>query len=93
MEVWLMIAEMTARSQITLPDEIIEYLGLSEGDKFEVIGRDGGVFLCPAVEYPKTKLKQISDIIEEHEKNSATVFDNAEDMFRYIGINLEDSDV
>lgn len=88
-----MLVEMRARSQITLPNEIIRNLGLSEGDKFEVEERDGGVFLCPVVVYPKSKLEQLAKIIKDHEKNPSAAFNSVEDMFRDIGINLETNDV
>ena len=51
-----MLAELRSRSQITIPAEIIKHLGISEGDKFEVMEKDGGIFLCPVVVYPKEKL-------------------------------------
>ena len=50
-----MLAELRSRSQITIPAEIIKHLGISEGDKFEVMEKDGGIFLCPVVIYPKEK--------------------------------------
>ena len=88
-----MLIEMRARSQITLPHEIIKRLGIGEGDKFEVMERDGGVFLCPVVVYPKAKLEQIAKIIKDHEKSPSAVYENVEDMFRDIGIDLENADV
>ena len=88
-----MMVEMRERSQITLPNEIIKRLGLSEGDRLEVMEREGGVFLCPVVVYPKAKLEQIAEIIEEHEKNPSAVFGSVEDMFNDIGISLEGSEV
>jgi len=88
-----MLIEMRARSQITLPNEIIKSLGISEGDRFEVMERDGGVFLCPVVVYPKAKLEQIAKIIKDHEKNPSAVFESVEEMFKDIGINLDGSDV
>ena len=88
-----MLVEMRARSQITLPNEIIKSLGISEGDKFEVEERDGGVFLCPVVVYPKAKLEQLAKIIKEHEKNPSAAFDSVEDMFKDIGIDLESTNV
>jgi AbrB family looped-hinge helix DNA binding protein len=83
-----MLVEMKAESQITLPKEIIKTLGIIEGDKFEVMERDGGVFLCPVVVYSEAKLEQISKIIKDHEKNPSAVFENVEDMFKDIGIDL-----
>ena len=88
-----MLVEMRARSQITLPNEIIKNLGISEGDKFEVEERDGGVFLCPVVVYPKAKLEQLAKIIKEHEKNPSAAFESVEDMFKDIGIDLVSGNV
>ena len=88
-----MLIEMRARSQITLPNEIIKSLGISEGDKFEVMERNGGVFLCPVVVYPKAKLERIAKIIKDHKKKPSVVFESVEDMFKDIGIGLADDDV
>lgn len=35
-----MLAELRNRSQITIPAEIIKNLGISEGDKFEIVQKD-----------------------------------------------------
>lgn len=88
-----MLIEMRARSQFTLPSEITKKLGIGEGDKFEVMERDGGIFLCPVVVYPKAKLEKIAKIIKEHESNPAAAYESVEEMFRDIGINLEEDDV
>ena len=70
-----MLAELRSRSQITIPAEIIKNLGISEGDKFEVMEKDGGIFLCPVVIYPKEKLMALAqllkkaDIDTENQKN------------------------
>ena len=88
-----MLVEMRARSQITLPNEVIKKLGISEGDKFEVEERDGGVFLCPVVVYPKAKLEQLAKIMKEHKKKPSAVFESVEDMFKDIGIDLQSGNV
>ena len=88
-----MLIEMRARSQITLPNEIIKNLGISEGDKFEAMEYNGGVFLCPVVVYPKAKLERIAKIIKDHKKKPSIVFESVEDMFKDIGIDLENDSV
>ena len=88
-----MLIEMRARSQITLPNEIIKKMGIGEGDRFEVMERDGGVFLCPVIVYPKAKLEKIAQIIKDHEKEPSIVYSSVEDMFNDLGIELEDDDV
>jgi len=88
-----MLVEMRARSQITLPNEITKKMGISEGDRFEVMERDGGVFLCPVVVYPRAKLEKLAQIIKDHEKEPSVVYSSVEDMFNDLGIDLRGEDV
>lgn len=85
-----MLAEIRGRSQITIPSEIIKRLGISEGDKFDIIEKDGGIFLCPVVVYPKDKIAKIAKIIKESETDnkSQKVFDRVEDLFADMGIDV-----
>ena len=86
-----MLAELRGRSQITIPSEIIKKLGISEGDKFDVIERDGGIFLCPVVVYPKDKITKLAKLIKESEadtKNQAG-FDSVEEMLSDMGIDID----
>ncbi|MDI9413265.1 MAG: AbrB/MazE/SpoVT family DNA-binding domain-containing protein [Bacillota bacterium] len=87
-----MLIELRSRSQITIPAEIIKSLGLTEGDRFEVKEKDGGIFLCPVVVYPKEKMKQIALILKETEEEGykSKAYDNVEKMFEDIGINLDE---
>ena len=71
-----MLAEIRGRSQITIPAEIVRKLGISEGDKFEVMEKDGGIFLCPVVVYPKEKLTKIAKIIKDSEEDIADVIND-----------------
>jgi len=68
-------------------------MGISEGDRFEVLERDGGVFLCPVVVYPKAKLEKIAQIIKDREKEPSAVYSSVEDMFNDLGIDLGGNDV
>lgn len=85
-----MLAEIRGRSQITIPAEIIKKLGISEGDKFEVMERDGGIFLCPVVVYPKEKIEKLAKLVKE---SAAEVdnksFESVEDMFADMGIDID----
>ncbi len=86
-----MLAEIRGRSQITIPAEIIKKLGISEGDKFDVIEKDGGIFLCPVIVYPKDKLLKIAKLIKDSEidLSAQESFDTVEDMFADMGINID----
>lgn len=87
-----MLAEIRGRSQITIPSEIIKKLGISEGDKFDITEKDGGIFLCPVVVYPKDKILKIAKLIKESETDilNQEGFDSVEDMFSDMGINIDD---
>ena len=82
-----MLAEIRGRSQITIPAEIIKKLGISEGDKFDIMEKDGGIFLCPVVVYPKDK---IAKIVKESESDTKkkTAFESVEDLFSDMGIDI-----
>lgn len=86
-----MLAEIRGRSQITIPSEIIKKLGISEGDKFDIMERDGGIFLCPVVVYPKDKIAKIAKILKESENDTKTrtAFERVEDMFSDMGIDID----
>lgn len=85
-----MLAEIRGRSQITIPAEIIKKLGIAEGDKFEVMEKDGGIFLCPVVVYPKDKMTKIAKIIKESETDNVMsgTFERVEDLFADMGIDI-----
>lgn len=86
-----MLAEIRGRSQITIPAEIIKKLGISEGDKFDIMEKDGGIFLCPVVVYPKDKIEKIAKILKESESDAKTLtaFESVEDMFSDMGIDID----
>ena len=86
-----MLAEIRGRSQITIPAEIIKKLGISEGDKFDIVEKDGGIFLCPVIVYPKEKLLKIARLIKNYETDLTAQkgFDTVEDMFADMGIDID----
>lgn len=86
-----MLAEIRGRSQITIPAELIKKLGISEGDKFDIMEKDGGIFLCPVVVYPKEKITKIAKLIKksENEISKQKAFDSVDDMFTDMGIDID----
>ena len=86
-----MLAEIRGRPQITIPSEIVKKLGISEGHKFDIMERDGGIFLCPVVVYPKDKIAKIAKILKESENDTKTrtAFESVEDMFSDMGIDID----
>jgi len=82
-----MLIEMRTRSQITLPSEILKNLGLRPGDKLEVIEKDGGIFLCPVVIYPKKEIERIAELIRDAEAEPSKAYESIENMFKDLGLS------
>ena len=48
-----MLTELRTKSQITIPKDIVMKMGLREGDKLEIVEKDGVIELMPVAVYPK----------------------------------------
>ncbi len=66
-----MLAELRAKSQITIPKELVAKLGMHEGDKLEVIEKDGVIQLIPVVVYPKKYVDELKTEIAEMKRKIA----------------------
>ena len=79
-----MIAELRPQSQITIPRQLIDKLGLSSGDKLEVFESDGMICIMPVVVYPKEYVDKIMNDIADIRQSVATgqqpVFSNVDDL-------------
>lgn len=86
--------QMRARSQITVPSGIVRSLGIQEGDKFEVLQLDGGIFLRPVVIYPKAEMQRVAKLIKEtkaeYRAGKLKSYDDVDKMFEDMGINVSD---
>jgi len=86
-----MLAELRAKSQITIPKELVDRLGLSEGDKLDVYEKGGMICIMPVVVYPKKYLDELREEIEETKSKIASgeqpVFDNVDALFARLEAN------
>lgn len=86
-----MIAELRAKSQITIPKEIINKLGLSEGDQLDIFEKDGSICIMPVVVYPKNYLNELREEISEIKNKIASgeqpVFDSVDALFEKLEEN------
>lgn len=73
-----MIAELRARSQITIPKAIADAIGLSVGDKLEVSESDGAIRLVPVAVYPKAYVKGLEDMFSALDADTANNLREAE---------------
>ena len=86
-----MLAEFRAKSQITIPKELVDKLGLSKGDKLEVFEQNGLICIMPVVVYPKKYLDELREEIETTKARIASgeqpVFDNMDALFAKLEEN------
>ena len=54
-----MLTELRTKSQITIPKDIVQRMGLREGDKLEIVEKDGVIELMPVAVYPKKYLDEL----------------------------------
>lgn len=83
-----MLTELRAKSQITIPKDIVMKMGLAEGDKLEIIEKDGVIELMPVAVYPKKYLDELRSEINEAKAQVAAgqqpVFDNVDALFEML---------
>ena len=60
-----MLTELRTKSQITIPKDIVMKMGLREGDKLEIVEKDGVIELMPVAVYPKKYLDELRSEINE----------------------------
>lgn len=61
-----MLAELKAKSQLTIPNKIVKQMGLETGDMFDVVSHgDGIISLIPVVVYPKSRIEELERLATE----------------------------
>jgi len=80
-----MLAELRSKSQVTIPKEVVSKLGIKEGDKLEVIEKDGIIQFVPVLVYPKRYVEdlktEIDDIKAKVAAGTQPVFDDLDSLF------------
>lgn len=91
MEMINVLCELRPKSQITIPKELVDKLGLSEGDKLEIYEKDGIICIMPVTVYPKKYLDELREEIEATKLKIASgeqaVFDNVDALFEKLEEN------
>jgi len=86
-----MLTELRAKSQITIPKELVDRLGLSIGDKLDIYEKDGLLCIMPVVVYPKKYLDELHDEIEAAKAKISSgeqpVFDSVDELFAKLEEN------
>ena len=80
-----MLAELRSKAQVTIPKELVDRLGLSEGDKFDVFENNGTICFMPVAVYPKQVLAELREEIKETKNQIASgkqpIFSNIDALF------------
>lgn len=83
-----MLVELKAKSQVTIPKEIVSLMNLSQGDKFEIIEEDGRIVLIPLEVYPKNVIDELKASVEEIkasiDSGERPVFDSIDALFEEL---------
>lgn len=83
-----MLTELRTKSQITIPKDIVNHLGLSEGDKLEVREQNGVIQIIPVAVYPKRYLDELRSEIDEAKAKVAAgeqpTFDSVDALFEML---------
>ena len=83
-----MLVELRAKSQVTIPRDIVCQLGLSEGDMLDIRETDGKITIVPVAVYPKNYVDELEKELREVKARLAAgeqpVFDNADALFRHL---------
>jgi len=85
-----MLTELRKKSQITIPKEMVEKLGLCEGDKLEITEKNGAIHIMPVVVYPKKYLndlkEELNTIKRKVNSGKQPVFDSVDELFEHLDL-------
>ena len=83
-----MLVELKAKSQVTIPKDIVNSMRLSQGDQFEVTEDNGKIVLIPVAIYPEHVIKNIKAEVKEIKKSiengTQPLFDSIDSLFEEL---------
>lgn len=83
-----MLVELKAKSQVTIPKDIVNAMELNQGDQFEVIEEEGKIILVPVAIYPEHIIKnlksEVNEIKKSIENGDQPIFDSIDSLFEEL---------
>ena len=83
-----MLVELKAKSQVTIPKDIVNSLDLNQGDQFEVMEEDGKIIFVPVAVYLERVIENLKKSVKELkvsiENGDQPVFDNIDSLFEEL---------
>lgn len=83
-----MLTKFKQKSQITIPKDIVNKLGLSEGDEIDISEKNGVIYMIPVSVYPKSHVeelkKEVYGIKEKIASGKQPVFDDLDALLEKL---------
>ena len=83
-----MLVELKAKSQVTIPKDIVNSMELNQGDQFEVIEDNGRIVLVPVAIYSEHVIKNLKAEVKEIKKSikngERPIFDSIDSLFEEL---------
>ena len=83
-----MLVELKAKSQVTIPKDIVNSLDLNQGAQFEVMDEDGKIIFVPVAVSPERVIENLKKSVKELkvsiENGDQPVFDNIDSLFEEL---------
>ncbi len=83
-----MLVELKAKSQVTIPKDIVNSMELNQGDQFEVTEENGKIILVPVAICSEQVIKslkaEINEIKESIKNGNQPVFDSVDSLFEEL---------
>lgn len=83
-----MLVELKAKSQVTIPKDIVQSMELNQGDQFEVTEGNGKIVLVPVAVYPEHIIRSLKveekEIKESIKNGDQPVFDSIDTLFEEL---------
>ena len=79
-----MLTELRTKSQITIPKDIVMKMGLREGDKLEIVEKDGVIELMPVAVYLDELRSEINEAKAKIAAGEQPVFDTVDALFEAL---------
>lgn len=83
-----MLVELKAKSQVTIPKDIVNSMELNQGDQFEITEDNVKIVLVSVAIYPKHIIENlkntVEDIKESIKKGEQPLFDSIDSLFEQL---------
>ncbi|MCL2819136.1 MAG: AbrB/MazE/SpoVT family DNA-binding domain-containing protein [Actinomycetia bacterium] len=92
-----MIVELNKDALISIPQEIVDVLGLHEGSAFDLSVQDKKIILSPRAVYSQTYIDKLRSVIDEHrgaiECGEKGTFEDVDELFSELDARCKEQGI